>query len=103
MNLQLSPDLTIAHLEATLKKGGLLISYADGGLRLEKCDHQTMRRVGGIFRCACGRMLEDVEFFSDSSEELRPCPVCNGTGANPASDNMNWLPCSECNGKKVVQ
>lgn len=26
------------------------------------------------------------------------CKVCNGTGANPLSDNANWLPCMECRG-----
>lgn len=26
------------------------------------------------------------------------CRVCQGTGANPLSDNMNFLPCAECRG-----
>lgn len=27
------------------------------------------------------------------------CKVCNGTGRDPGSDNVNWLPCSACGGK----
>jgi hypothetical protein len=26
------------------------------------------------------------------------CPTCGGHGADPMSDNTNWLPCSTCNG-----
>lgn len=26
------------------------------------------------------------------------CRVCKGTGADPLSDNLNWLPCSHCGG-----
>jgi len=26
------------------------------------------------------------------------CRVCQGTGANPLSDNVNFLPCAECRG-----
>lgn len=26
------------------------------------------------------------------------CPTCRGTGANPMSDNTNWLPCYTCDG-----
>lgn len=31
-------------------------------------------------------------------DEPDPCPVCCGTGANPLSDNLNWLPCTQCGG-----
>ena len=27
-----------------------------------------------------------------------PCPYCKGHGADPLSDNVNWLPCGECRG-----
>ena len=27
------------------------------------------------------------------------CGGCNGTGADPMSDNVNWLPCKGCGGK----
>lgn len=27
------------------------------------------------------------------------CHVCRGTGADPMSDIVNWLPCTNCNGK----
>lgn len=27
-----------------------------------------------------------------------PCPYCKGHGADPLSDNVNWLPCGECHG-----
>lgn len=39
--------------------------------------------------CCCGKS----KFIHADS-----CSVCNGTGANPLSDNRNWLPCTECNG-----
>lgn len=26
------------------------------------------------------------------------CPTCHGTGADPMSDNLNWLPCWPCKG-----
>lgn len=26
------------------------------------------------------------------------CHVCKGTGRDPMSDNVNWLPCNSCNG-----
>ena len=26
------------------------------------------------------------------------CPNCGGHGADPMSDNVNWLPCKRCNG-----
>ena len=26
------------------------------------------------------------------------CPHCNGTGADPMSDNVDWLPCQSCSG-----
>jgi hypothetical protein len=26
------------------------------------------------------------------------CPSCNGTGVDPLSDNVDWLPCSSCKG-----
>ena len=30
------------------------------------------------------------------------CPTCAGTGANPLSDNTNWLPCQTCRGLGTV-
>lgn len=33
-----------------------------------------------------------------NEEKGRTCPYCRGTGANPMSDNVNWLPCSSCSG-----
>ena len=27
-----------------------------------------------------------------------PCPHCKGHGADPLSDNVNWLPCQTCRG-----
>lgn len=27
------------------------------------------------------------------------CQACRGTGADPLSDNLNWLPCKACGGK----
>lgn len=27
-----------------------------------------------------------------------PCPACGGHGADPGSDNVNWLACSSCQG-----
>jgi hypothetical protein len=29
---------------------------------------------------------------------MRACTVCGGTGADPLSDNLNWLPCGHCRG-----
>lgn len=29
---------------------------------------------------------------------MTTCRVCRGTGADPLSDNLNWLPCSHCKG-----
>lgn len=26
------------------------------------------------------------------------CPACRGHGADPLSDNVNWLPCNKCGG-----
>ena len=26
------------------------------------------------------------------------CPECRGHGADPLSDNLNWLPCRSCGG-----
>jgi hypothetical protein len=26
------------------------------------------------------------------------CTICKGTGADPMSDNVNWLPCTQCSG-----
>ena len=34
----------------------------------------------------------------DELLRLKLCLVCKGTGRNPMSDNVNWLPCSTCNG-----
>jgi len=31
---------------------------------------------------------------------MKPCPVCNGTGRDPMSDNTHWLPCPECLGTR---
>ncbi len=47
-----------------------------------------------------------VKFFTPDSSwtwyategEKIPCEVCNGSGRNPLSDNLNWLPCSACKG-----
>jgi hypothetical protein len=30
------------------------------------------------------------------------CPTCKGTGADPMSDNVNWLPCGTCHGERRV-
>jgi hypothetical protein len=30
------------------------------------------------------------------------CPNCGGHGADPASDNVNWLPCKRCNGTGAI-
>jgi DnaJ-class molecular chaperone len=30
---------------------------------------------------------------------MRKCPHCNGHGADPMSDNVNWLSCPTCQGK----
>lgn len=29
------------------------------------------------------------------------CKSCGGTGVNPLSDNLNWIPCSSCGGLNV--
>ena len=29
---------------------------------------------------------------------MTKCKYCCGTGRNPLSDNLNWLPCSSCSG-----
>lgn len=31
----------------------------------------------------------------------RDCLVCRGSGRDPMSDNVNWLPCSSCGGSGV--
>lgn len=31
------------------------------------------------------------------------CRTCKGTGRDPMSDTMNWLPCPTCRGKKPVR
>lgn len=30
------------------------------------------------------------------------CTVCGGTGADPMSDVVNWLPCVSCKGAKYI-
>ena len=47
--------------------------------------------------------LEPGDFFSGVTilDDSGVCPVCKGTGANPASDNLNWLPCGACDGTGV--
>jgi DnaJ-class molecular chaperone len=35
--------------------------------------------------------------------QLCECPSCNGHGADPMSDNLNWLPCQRCHGKGTIQ
>jgi DnaJ-class molecular chaperone len=32
------------------------------------------------------------------AEADEPCPRCRGHGADPMSDNVNWLPCGQCEG-----
>ena len=29
---------------------------------------------------------------------MTPCSYCGGHGADPWSDNVNWLPCPKCRG-----
>jgi hypothetical protein len=38
---------------------------------------------------ACIEVLEDA---------AKACPACRGSGAQPLSDNLNWLPCWSCGG-----
>ncbi len=43
----------------------------------------------------------DEAYDRQRQEELDttdPCPYCKGHGADPLSDNVNWLPCGECHG-----
>jgi hypothetical protein len=35
------------------------------------------------------------------TREFLICMACNGTGADPMSDNTNWLPCSVCKNRPV--
>lgn len=35
-------------------------------------------------------------------DEPELCATCHGTGADPLSDNVNWLPCSTCHGSGQV-
>lgn len=33
-----------------------------------------------------------------TDQNMIECRACNGHGADPMSDNVNWLPCRSCNG-----
>ena len=39
-----------------------------------------------------------AETYRRAHKTTEPCPYCKGHGADPLSDNVNWLPCSECHG-----
>lgn len=43
------------------------------------------------------RVEELLKPFADNSQ----CLACHGTGRNPMSDNVNWLPCATCHGRTM--
>jgi hypothetical protein len=40
--------------------------------------------------------MTDAHLSLVMSNALDPCRICKGTGRNPMSDIVNWLPCSAC-------
>jgi hypothetical protein len=41
------------------------------------------------------------ETVRERESELVTCASCRGTGRNPLSDTVNWLPCDTCAGAGV--
>lgn len=62
--------------------------------------------VGGVVRLGLTEAARDalaaVDELATRTEKTsvarRFCRVCGGHGADPASDNTNWLPCGACGG-----
>lgn len=58
----------------------------DGGERLESQAERYSHRD-----------FYDV-ILDTRDEHQTPCTVCRGSGRDPLSDNVNWLPCLTCGG-----
>jgi hypothetical protein len=57
-------------------------------------------------RCeVCGRAgphAEGCPYDPTWQPEAAKCPTCGGHGADPMSDNTDWLPCQTCHGKGTL-
>lgn len=64
---------------------------------------------GECFEEMARLVARQIDFINTATIEQEPhnpgtrlCDVCGGHGANPGSDNTNWLPCVDCHGTGKV-